>query len=171
MMASVPAYVEYAQRVLMPAMDPKVLAEILALEKAKDYDNPRYMELLVPNYYALHILRAPPDQWPDPVNRAFARLNKEVYIPMQGPSEMSASGKLEKWDRTADLGRITVPTLTIGAQYDTMDPKHMEKMATLFAKGRYLYCANGAHMAMYDDQKTYVEGVIKFIKDVDAGRN
>jgi proline iminopeptidase len=170
MVASVPAYVDYAEKVLMPAMDPKVLAEIKAIEAKKDYDNPRYMELLVPNYYALHILRMPPDNWPDPVNRAFARLNKEVYIPMQGPSEMSASGKLEKWDRSADLGKITVPTLTIGAQYDTMDPKYMEKMAGLLGKGRYLYCANGSHMAMYDDQKTYFDGLLGFVRDVDQGR-
>ncbi len=170
MMASVPAYVEYAQKALMPAMEPRVLAEIMEIEAKKDYDNPRYMELLVPNYYALHILRMPPDQWPDPVNRAFAHLNKEVYIPMQGPSEMSASGKLEKWDRSADLGKITVPTLTIGGQYDTMDPKYMEKMAGLLGKGRYLYCANGSHLAMYDDQKTYFEGLIRFVKDVDQGR-
>ena len=170
MMASIPEYVSYAEKTLMPAMDQKALAEIKKLEAKKDYENPKYMELLVPNYYVFHILRMPADQWPDPVNRAFMRLNKDVYIPMQGPSEMSASGKLEKWDRTADLGKITVPTLTIGAQHDTMDPKHMEKMATLVKKGRHLHCPNGSHMAMYDDQKTYFEGVIKFIKDVDAGR-
>lgn len=170
MMASIPEYVSYAEKTLMPAMDQKALAEIKKLEAKKDYENPKYMELLVPNYYVFHILRMPADQWPDPVNRAFMRLNKDVYIPMQGPSEMSASGKLEKWDRTADLGKITVPTLTIGAQHDTMDPKHMEKMATLVKKGRHLYCPNGSHMAMYDDQKTYFDGVIKFIKDVEAGR-
>ncbi len=170
MMASIPAYMEYAEKVLMPAMDPKVLAEIMAIEAKKDYDNPRYMELLIPNYYVLHILRMPPEQWPDPVNRTFARLNKDVYIPMQGPSEMSSSGKLEKWDRSADLGKITVPTLTIGAQYDTMDPKYMEKMAGLFGKGRYLHCANGSHLAMYDDQKAYFDGLIQFIEDVDQGR-
>jgi proline iminopeptidase len=111
----------------------------------------------------------PPDQWPDPVNRAFARLNKEVYVPMQGPSEMSASGKLEKWDRSADLVNITVPTLVIGAQHDTMDPKYMQKMAGLFPRGRYLHCANGSHMAMYDDQTTYFNGLIKAIRDVDQG--
>jgi len=169
MMASIPAYVSYAEKTLMPAMDPKVLAEIKAIEARKDYENPRYMELLVPNYYALHILRMPPDQWPDPVNRAFARINKDVYIPMQGPSEMSASGKLEKWDRVADLGKITVPTLTIGGQYDTMDPKHMEMMATKLGHGRYLYCPQGSHMSMYDDQKTYFTGLVKFLKDVDQG--
>jgi proline iminopeptidase len=170
MMASIPAYVDYAEKVLIPAMDQKVVAEIRELEAKKEYENPRYMELLIPNYYAFHILRMPPDQWPDPVNRAFARLNKDVYIPMQGPSEMSASGKLAKWDRTIDLGKITVPTLTIGAHHDTMDPKHMEKMATLLAKGRHLHCPNGSHMAMYDDQKVYFEGLIRFIKDVDQGR-
>lgn len=170
MMASIPEYVAYAERVLMPAMDPKVLAEIKAIEARKDYDNPRYMELLLPNYYALHILRMPPEQWPDPVNRAFARLNKAVYIPMQGPSEMSASGRLEKWDRVADLGQIKVPTLTIGGQYDTMDPKHMAMMATKLGKGRYLYCAQGSHMAMYDDQATYFKGLVQFLRDVDEGR-
>jgi proline iminopeptidase len=170
MMASIPAYVSYAEQVLMPAMDPKVLAEIKSIEAKKDYDNPRYMALLVPNYYAQHILRMPPDQWPDPVNRAFARLNKDVYIPMQGPSEMSASGKLEKWDRVADLGQIKVPALTIGGQYDTMDPKHMEMMAGKLGKGRYLYCAQGSHMSMYDDQATYFKGLIQFLRDVDTGK-
>ena len=170
MMASIPAYVSYAEKVLMPAMDQKVLAEILAIEKRKDYDNPRYMELLVPHYYAHHILRMPPDQWPEPVNRSFAKLNKDVYIPMQGPSEMSSSGKLEKWDRVADLGNIKVPALTIGGQYDTMDPKHMEMMATKLGKGRYLHCAQGSHMSMYDDQATYFKGLVQFLRDVDEGR-
>ena len=83
---------------------------------------------------------------------------------------MSASGRLVKWDRTADLPKIAVPTLTIGAQYDTMDPRHMEMMAKQVQKGRYLYCPNGSHLAMYDDQKTYMAGVTQFIHDVDAGK-
>ena len=170
MMASAPEYVRYAETVLMPAMDQNVLAEIKKLETAKDYQNPRYMGLLVPNFYEHHILRMPSDQWPDPVNRAFTHINQAVYIRMQGPSEMSLSGKLEKWDRTADLSKIAVPTLIIGARYDTMDPKHMEMMATKVQKGRYLYCPNGSHMSMYDDQKTYFGGVVQFIHDVDAGR-
>lgn len=170
MMASIPAYVEYAENVLMPAMDPKVLAEVKALEAKKDYQNPRYMELLLPNHYQLHVLRMPPDQWPDPMNRAMKHMNPNVYIPMQGPSELGASGKLEKWDRTADLGKIAVPTLVIGAIHDTMDPKHMKWMSEQLPKGRYLECPNGSHMSMYDDQQTYFAGVIQFLKDVDAGR-
>ncbi len=170
MMASIPAYVEYAEKVLMPAMDPKVLAEIKALEAKKDYDHPRYMELLVPNHYELHLLRMPQAQWPDPVRRAFKHVNPAVYVPMQGPSELGASGKLEKWDRSGDLKKITVPTLVIGARYDTMDPKYMKWMSEQLPKGRYLECPNGSHLALYDDQQTWFTGVIQFLRDVGAGK-
>ncbi len=170
MMASIPAYNEYARTVLMPAMDQTVLKEIQRLEAAKEYDDPRYMELLIPHHYVHHILRMPPDQWPDPVQRAFKHLNPKVYIPMQGPSELGASGTLERWDRTNDLGRITVPTLVVGAKNDTMDPAHMQMMSTRLPKGRYLFCPNGSHMAMYDDQVVYFEGVVRFIKAVAAGQ-
>jgi proline iminopeptidase len=114
----------------------------------------------------------PSDQWPDGVNRAFVRLNRKLYTLMQGPSEMGSTpnARLANWDRTADLAKITVPTLVIGAKYDTMDPAHMEKMSKLVKRGRYLYCANGSHMAMYDDQKTYFGGVIGFVKDVNQGK-
>jgi proline iminopeptidase len=83
---------------------------------------------------------------------------------------MGASGKLEQWDRFADLKNITVRTLVIGARYDTMDPKHMEAMSKQLPHARYLYCPNGSHLAMYDDQPTYMTGLIQFIKDVDAGK-
>ncbi len=63
-----------------------------------------------------------------------------------------------------------MPTLVIGARYDSMDPEHMEWMAGAFADGRYLYCPNGSHLAQYDDQEIYFEGLIEFIQDVDAER-
>lgn len=170
MMASIPAYNEYAHTVLMPEMDQEVLAEIQAFEAAEDFANPAYMELLVEHHYVDHVLRMPPEDWPDPVNRAFAHMNPEIYVLMQGPSELGASGRLLEWDRTADLERIEVPTLMIGARYDTMDPEHMEWMASAVQNGRYLYCPEGSHLSMYDDQKVYFDGLIAFLEDVDAGR-
>jgi len=169
MMASIPRYNEYAATAIMPAMDQGVLAEVKQLEAAGQYEVPRYMELLLPHHYEQHVLRMPAEEWPDPVNRAFKHMNPKVYVPMQGPSELGASGKLLHWDRTADLARITVPTLTIGAQYDTMDPQHMEWMSRQMPAGRYLHCPSGSHLAMYDDQQTYVTGLVRFIKDVDSG--
>jgi len=167
MMSSCPEYGAYAENVLGKQMDPKVLKEVKAIEAKKDFQNPRYMELLLPNFYAKHILRL--EEWPDPVNRAFAKLNPEVYVLMQGPSEFGISGRLEKWDRKADLKNISVPTLVIGAKHDSMDPEHMRLMSTLVQNGSFLYCPNGSHMCMFDDQQTYIPGLIKFIKGVDSG--
>jgi proline iminopeptidase len=171
MMASIPAYNEYARTVLMPAMDQTVLAEVKALEAAGKYADPRYMELLIPHHYEQHVMRAPFAKWPDPVARALKHVNPAIYVPMQGPSELGASGVLEHWDRTADLKTIGVPTLVIGAGHDTMDPNHMEWMSKELPQGRYLFCPNGSHMSMYDDQRTYVDGVIRFLRDVDAGKS
>jgi proline iminopeptidase len=64
---------------------------------------------------------------------------------------------------------IKVPTLVIGARYDTMDPAHMEMMAERLPAGRYLYCPNGSHLAMYDDQAVYFAGLIEFLHGIGDG--
>ncbi|MDC6350900.1 proline iminopeptidase-family hydrolase [Zeaxanthinibacter sp. PT1] len=172
MMASIPDYMKYAEEVLGPQLDPEVLAEIRQLEAEGKFTDPRYLELVGTHYYPKHVLRMPPDQWPDPVNRAFANINYDLYLTMQGPSEFGVVGdaKLKNWDIKEQLKNISVPTLAIGGAHDTMDPEHMEWIADEVQNGRYLYCPEGSHLAMYDDPETYFEGVIRFIKDVDQGK-
>ena len=165
MMSSAPAYTAYARQVLMPPMDQKALAEILSLEENGHTEDPRYMELLIEQHYLHHVLRMPADEWPDPVRRAFAHISPAIYVPLQGPSELGMSGdaKLANWERTDDLASIEVPTLVIGARHDTMDPEHMDMMARRLPKGRYLHCPEGSHLAMYDDQQRYFEGLVDFL--------
>jgi proline iminopeptidase len=166
MMSSVPAYNAYAEQVLMPEMNQAALAEIKTLEAAGQIEDPRYMELLIEHHYVQHILRMPAAEWPEPVRRTFAHLNQVVYVSMQGPSELgiSAEARLASWDRTEDLASVEVPTLVIGARYDSMDPAFMEKMAGLLPRGKYLYCPNGSHFSLYDDQETYFAGLISFLQ-------
>ena len=109
------------------------------------------------------------DGWPEPLVRSFRHMNPKVYVPMQGPSELGASGKLEAWDRSKDLASISVPTLVLGAEHDTMDPGHLRWMAGAVARGRYHHCPDGSHLAIYDDQERYFEGLIRFLRDVDEG--
>lgn len=164
MMASCPDYGKYAEEVLGKQMDAKVLEEIKKIEANKDFSNPRYMELLLPNFYAKHVCRIPLDEWPEPMNRSFSKLNQSLYVTMQGPSEFGIAGKLANWDRTKDLPNIKIPALTIGGKYDTMDSKHMAWMASQLPKGQYLDCPNGSHMSMYDDQEVYMKGIVAFLK-------
>ena len=169
MMSSVPEYNAYAQNVLGPQMDPEIYQEIKAMEDAEDFANPKYGELLFEHYYTEHVLRMPPEEWPEAVMRSLKHANNQVYVHMQGYSEFGITGDatLKDWDVKDRLKEIEVATLVIGAQYDTMDPSHMEWMSEEVKNGRYLYCPNGSHLSQYDDQKNYFEGVIRFIHDVD----
>ena len=164
MMPSIPDYV------LGPKLPAEVLAQIRAFEAKGDYTNPEYLKLITDNYYPEHILRLPADKWPDPVKRAFAKMNYPLYLKMQGPSEFGVVGDavLKNWDRKANLKEIAVPTLSIGGEFDTMDPKAMEALAKAVQHGQYLYCPKGSHMSMYDDQQTYFNGLIKFLKETDS---
>ena len=167
MMMSCPAYGKYADEVLAKQMKPAVLKEIRQIEARKDFANPRYMGLLEPNFYAQHLCRIVPN--PEPVTRAMSKINQSLYVTMQGPSEFGISGKLTTWDRTKDLPQLTVPVLSIGGKYDTMDPAHMAWIATQVQHGAALICPQGSHMAMYDDQQTYMTGFVKFLKTVNDG--
>jgi proline iminopeptidase len=171
MVPSIPDYMNYSDTVLAPKMDPEVLAEIMSYENNEDYANPRYLDLIVNHYYTEHVIRMPVDQWPNSIQRGFNHLNPKVYVTMQGPSEFGVKGDatLKDWDVKDRLKTISVPTLSIGATYDTMDPKQMEWLANEVQKGRFLLCPNGSHLSQYDDQKNFFEGLIDFIKDVDKG--
>jgi proline iminopeptidase len=165
MMSSCPAYNAYAHEVLMPSMDQDALAEIQGFEARSETTDPRYMALLEQHHYVHHVLRRPVAEWPDPVVRTFDHINPEIYVPMQGPSELGMQGSLADWDRFDDLARITVPTLVIGAVHDTMDPAHMRAMAERLPNGRYLECPNGSHLAMYDDTEVYMRGLVDFLTE------
>ncbi len=169
MMASIPDYITYANDVLGPQLPPEILKEIRALEAKEDYENPRYSEVIFSNYYPKHVLRMPLEEWPNPVNRAFANINADLYVTMQGPSEFGIVGnaKLKNWDIKSKLSNISTPTLSIGGAYDTMDPEHMKWIATEVQNGQYLHCPNGSHFSMYDDHETYFKGLIEFIKNVE----
>jgi proline iminopeptidase len=83
---------------------------------------------------------------------------------MQGRSEPGASGRLADWNCFDDLKQIAVPTLVIGAKYDTMDPAHMEKMSKELPRGQYAFMPDGSHLALYDDQDRYFDALIRFLK-------
>ncbi|HEX8332776.1 MAG TPA: proline iminopeptidase-family hydrolase, partial [Segetibacter sp.] len=166
MMASIPDYEKYNGK-LRSQMRQTLVDSLQAYEALGQYKNPDYQTLVFNEYYTKHLCRL--TEWPDPVMRSFKHVNEEIYVMMQGPSEFKTGGRLITWDRKKDLPKIKVPTLTIGAQFDTMDPEHMKWMSKQVQKGDYLFCPNGSHLAMWDDQKTYINGVLKFIRSVDEG--
>ncbi|MDO3641654.1 proline iminopeptidase-family hydrolase [Mucilaginibacter sp. L3T2-6] len=164
MMASMPAYEKY-NGTLRSQMRKSLVDSLTSYENKGLYKDSVYQALVFNEYYRQHLCRLA--EWPDPVLRSFKHVNDQIYVMMQGPSEFKTGGRLISWDVSKQLKDIKVPTLVEGAKYDTMDPKYMEWMSKQFPKGEYLYCPNGSHLSMWDDQKVFMAGVTKFIKNVD----
>ncbi|SFO32545.1 proline iminopeptidase [Chitinophaga sp. YR627] len=166
MVASGKEFNKYIQEVLVKQLPPAVLDTINELSARNDYSNPKYSELVTKHFYARFICRLPLDQWPEPLNRGLSKLNTPYYLTLQGPSEFGIIGSLMNWDISARLKKITVPALFIGARYDEMNPEHIKWMSQQLQHGQFLYCANGSHLSMYDQQPFYMNGIIRFIKEV-----
>jgi proline iminopeptidase len=164
MVSSFEGYEIYNNK-LRSQMRPGLLDTLAAYEKNGNFSNPKYVQLVTDEYYRTHICRMNP--FPNGFERALKHVNSHVYTYMQGPSEFVPGGILKGWEITPRLKEIKIPTLMIGAKYDTMDPAAMENMSKLVQKGSYLYCPDGSHLAMWDDQKHYYPGILDFIAKVE----
>ncbi len=165
MMSSVPAYNAYAEQVLMPEMDQAALAEIKALEASG-----RHREPAVHGAADRAALRPPRAAH---ASRGLARSGGARVRPHQpGDLRVHAGSQRTRHQRRGQPGPLGPdgrtglhrgPALVIGARHDTMDPAHMEMMAGRLPRGQYLYCPDGSHLAIYDDQAVYFAGLIGFL--------
>ena len=96
----------------------------------------------------------------------------DSYLPAAGVEyyyyDQLGSGFSDQPDEPSlwEADRFVDEVEQVGTRYDTMDPAHMQMMAERLPAGRYLYCPDGSHMAMYDDQKAYFAGLTDFLLDL-----
>ena len=168
MTASIPAYEKYAPSMLAELSD-EDRKTLLKYEAAGNYDAPEYQEIMMGKVYTQHILRMPVPEWPEPVIRTFKKANLKIYNTMQGPNEFVITGNFKNWDRWDDLKKINVPTLLITGKHGTMSPEDIKRMGSLIPKSRVVI-TEGSHLEMYDAQEQYFRELVKFVKDVEAGK-
>jgi proline iminopeptidase len=167
MTASIKSYVAHMNE-LREALPADVIAVMDRYEAKGEYKAPEYLEALFQQAYRRHMCRL--DPWPEPLERGFGHLNEKIYNLMQGPSEFTVTGNFKDWDRWADLHKISAPTLLIVGRHDTMSADDIAKMGGLIPNSRVVVCENGSHCCHFDDQEAYFGHLLKFLRDVDAGR-
>lgn len=161
MAGSVPSYIASLDRIRKGL--PFDVQETLAFyEKKGEYHNPEYERVMRDKVYTWNVCRL--TQWPPFLEKALERTNMQVYETMQGPNEFVVIGNLKDWDRWNDLPNIIVPTLVLGARYDTMDPNDILRMGKLFPNGQAFIAEHGSHLAMYDDSQAYFYFLTNFLQ-------
>jgi pimeloyl-ACP methyl ester carboxylesterase len=87
-----------------------------------------------------------------------------------GPQRDGAGGKVEYLDRLGELARLRMTTLVIGARHDTMDPVHIKQMSEWISEripvAPHLYCPQGGHLAMCDDQQAYIATMWRLVRSL-----
>jgi len=117
--ASLPEFMREAAR-LKTELPPPIRDTLARYERKGQMHHPEY-EAAVLEFYKRHVCRL--DPWPDPFLRTHKNIEgNAVYETMNGPNEFTVTGNLKDWDRTADLGRINVPTLITVGRYDELTP-------------------------------------------------
>ena len=170
MTASAPSYVKYTSKLKQQILSPQDIATYDSLDKLKAYNTPQFENLLMNKLYTKVVCRLPLEQWPEPLMRAFKKVNSIIYIQMQGVDEFHVTGNFKDWDMWDRLPNIKVPTLVLGAMYDEMNPEDMKREGRLIPNSRTYLCPNGSHLAMYDDQQNYFKSLIGFLKEVEDNK-
>jgi proline-specific peptidase len=158
--AGIPEFMAGARGLIEELPEPHrtVLIELGAKE---EYDHPDY-QAAVDVFYHRHLCRA--DPWPDALLRSSAQMDgNQVYLTMNGPTEFDVIGRLREWDRTADLGRIDVPTLVTCGRYDEITPSCSETITRGIPDARMHVFEQSAHCAHLEEPDDYARIVEAFL--------
>ena len=125
------------------------------------YDTPEY-EAAMTQFYRRHLCRT--DPWPAALQASIANLDGNgVYAYMNGPTEFDVIGTLRTWDRTADLGRIDVPTLITVGRHDEIPPSCAETLRAGIPDAQVVVLEHSAHISHLEEPETYLRAMREFL--------
>ena len=150
---------------LLTTMPDSMQQAVARHEADGTYDAPEY-QTAVMAYYERYLARKLP--WSVDIDSTFSQLSQMVYGHMWGPSEFTATGTLQDYDRTDRLGEITIPTLFTTGRYDEARPATVEYYRSLVPGAEMAILEQSAHLTMQDEPEEYVRVVREFLRRVEG---
>jgi L-proline amide hydrolase len=161
--ASMPLWVEEANR-LRAELPPEVQATLLEHEAAGTTDDPAYGEAMSV-FYGRHVCRVVPN--PEQVANSFAKLGKQVYETMNGPSEFHVIGTLKEWDIRDRLGEIAIPSMMTSGRYDECTPMQAEIIKNGIPGCEWVLFEESSHMPHVEERDRYMVVLDDFLGRVE----
>jgi proline-specific peptidase len=163
--ASIPQFMAEARRLIEQLPEPAGSTPIELGERGA-YDDPEYLAA-VDVFYHRHLCRM--DPWPEALVKSSQQMDgNQVYLTMNGPTEFDVIGLLREWDRTADLGRITNPTLITCGRYDEITPACSQTILEGLPDARMEIFEHSAHVAHLEEGERFADVVEQFLRAVEA---
>jgi proline-specific peptidase len=163
--ASIPQFMAEARRLIDQLPEP-ARTTLIELGGRGAFTDPDYLAA-VDVFYHRHLCRA--DPWPEALVKSAQQMDgNPVYLTMNGPTEFDVIGLLRDWDRTADLHRITAPTLITVGRYDELTPACAETILDGVPDGRMEVFEQSAHIAHLEEGERYAAVVERFLRELEA---
>lgn len=145
---------------LRAALGPQTVEMLLAHEADGTYDHPEYQAAITLLNYR-HVCRLM--EWPAPLLASLSDWNMAPYMAMQGPNEFLYIGNLKDWNRTADLHRITCPSLITVGRHDEITPACALRMKQNLPGAELVVFPNSSHMPFYEEPAAYDAALLAFL--------
>jgi proline iminopeptidase len=136
-------------------------------EREGTTDAPEYQEAVM-DYYRIYLSRS--DPWSPYLLAAFEGFNAELYEYMWGPSEFTATGTLQDYNRETDLPKLKLPVLFTTGRYDEATPETVRHYQSLVPGAELRIFEDSAHTTMLDEPDAYAEAISIFLNRVDGSR-
>ena len=154
-------------RELLKALPEETQALIERHEAEGTTDAPEYQDAVMA-YYGLYLSRSEP--WSPDLLAAFEGFNTDLYHYMWGPSEFTATGTLEGYDREAEMAELDLPVLFTTGRYDEATPETVRHFQGLVPGAKIRIFENSAHMTMLDEPEEYSEVIRQFLNEAEDAR-
>jgi proline-specific peptidase len=154
-------------RQLLKALPEETQAVIERHETEGTTNTPEY-QAAVMDYYALYLSRS--DPWSPDLLAAFEGFNTDLYGYMWGPSEFTATGTLQDYNREPDLPKLDLPVLFTAGRYDEATPETVQHFQSLVPGAEIHIFEKSAHVPMLDEPDTYAETVRSFLDNAERAR-
>ncbi|MTI22330.1 alpha/beta fold hydrolase [Fulvivirga sp. RKSG066] len=162
---STPRWIEDA-KVLLSRLSQPVQDTIKKYEALEEYNNPYYLAA-TDTFYANFLSRK---QWPPQSYTACDTVpgfNSKIYNYMWGPTEFTATGTLQDFDRIDQLHKIEKPTLFIAGEYDEVLPETLELFQSKVKDSEVAIVSNAGHSKTTDNPEEFAEKLESFMSNVE----
>ena len=120
-------------------------------------------------FYDRHVCRIVPN--PDYVTNSFAKIGRQVYETMNGPSEFHVIGTLKEWDIRGRLPEISIPSLMTSGRYDECTPMQAEIIKNGIPGCEWVLFNQSSHMPHVEEADAYMETLDEFLIRIEHRRS
>jgi proline iminopeptidase len=169
---STPRWIEDT-RALVAQLSPEAQAAIAEAERTGDFTTPRYQAAAWGEWISAHIVRRLPPEAIKSLLGSLAEVNAnlEMLEHMWGPSDFTVTGSLRSFDRTPDLGSLSMPVLFHCGEFDEARPDTMREQASLTPNAEVVIIPGAGHLTMIDAPDQANHAIRDFLARAEARSN